>query len=99
MSARTLRPTPTTASRPLTPEAVRAHGRTVCGASVIHTCRICALLNKSSESTQPSLAPAATFTILRWTSMMATLSPCFKVVTVPLFCEIWLRTVSVCGAT
>jgi hypothetical protein len=46
MSARTLRPTPTTASRPLTPEAVRAHGRTVCGASVIHTCRICALLNR-----------------------------------------------------
>ena len=31
---------------PLTSEAVRAHGRTVCGDSVIHTCRICALLNR-----------------------------------------------------
>ena len=31
---------------PLTPDAVRAHGRTVCSDSVIHACRICGLLNR-----------------------------------------------------
>ena len=31
---------------PLTPESVRAHGRTVCSDSVIHACRICGLLNR-----------------------------------------------------
>ena len=30
----------------LTPDAVRAHGRTVCSDSVIHACRICSLLNR-----------------------------------------------------
>ena len=30
----------------LTPDAVRAHGRTVCSDSVIHACRICGLLNR-----------------------------------------------------
>ena len=30
----------------LTPEQVRAHGRTVCAEKVIHACRICTLLNR-----------------------------------------------------
>jgi hypothetical protein len=32
---------------PLTAEAVRAHGRTVCSETVIHACRICTLLNRA----------------------------------------------------